>query len=120
MDYDRLALLLLVRGSSRGFRKALKQSPAATLNKAGFNPGETAQLIATLNKIKATQPLTWKSVLEQQEVAFTFGRSPGKIQTRTAGRPMTGTRAERTGNRSLRPRAAHRASRRTQTGRSNA
>ena len=72
MDYDRLALLLLVHGSSRGFRKALKQSPTAALGKAGFNPGEVAQLVAALNKIKATKRLAWNDAFEQEEVKFTF------------------------------------------------
>ena len=71
MDYDRIALMLLVRGSSRGFRKALKQSTSATLNKAGFNPGEVTQLAAALNKIKMTQPNLWNFAIEQ-EVVFSF------------------------------------------------
>ena len=71
MDYDRLALMLLVRGSSRGLRKALKQSPAGALGKAGFSPPEVTQLVTALNKIKTTKPLAWHVAFEQ-EVAFVF------------------------------------------------
>jgi hypothetical protein len=72
MNYDRLALSLLVRGSSRGFRKALKQSPGGALAKAGFDPCEIAQILAVLNKIKATQPLSWHNAFERAEVGFAF------------------------------------------------
>jgi hypothetical protein len=72
MDYDRLALLLLVRGSNRGFRKALKESPTAALSKASFSPGEVAQLLAALNKIKATRPLVWKSAFERLEASYVY------------------------------------------------
>ena len=71
MDYDRLAMFLLNR-TAPGFRKGLRLTPIATLNKAGFNPGESALLTAALGKIKTERPKVWKDAFELVNVNFQF------------------------------------------------
>jgi hypothetical protein len=69
MDYDRLAMFLLNR-TAPGFRRGLRLTPTATLNKAGFHPGESALLTAALGKIKTQRPKVWKDAFER--VGFQF------------------------------------------------
>lgn len=49
MDYYRVALFLAAY-TTDGFRRSLRASPQATLLKCGFDPGEAAQLAASLSK----------------------------------------------------------------------
>jgi hypothetical protein len=73
MDYDRLAVFLLLR-TTPGFRKGLRLSPVNALNNAGFHPGESALLAASLGKIKAKNPKLWNSSVESTSMALAFNQ----------------------------------------------
>ena len=71
VNYDRIAVFLLLR-TTPGFCKGLRYSPVAALNNAGFHPGESLQLAASLGKIRNSHPRLWQDTTERTTTDFTY------------------------------------------------